>query len=507
MTDHVRLDQLYENIAQGSEVRKNLIALREMCKDESLRRKFMYLLGGDFSVFVHLLEHADPKVRRSAALILGMTEDEDVLPALVAAWKREETLFIREDYLKAIQLMDYEPFLSDLRERLDFIQEESGLLAKDGSQDPLWDNSPHLAGEGSRIRSMLEKYQGKKKHHFSRIDPAPDLMLICNRCQVGATASQITEGEVKPMRGGVFVRHGNLDQLMKVRTWSECLFPIPGARPLPEDGKKAAELLHNMKLYGFLRYLHGDEEGPYRYRVQLKGKSPIDRRGDFIRSFCSHLDLLEKGKLQNNDSDYEVELRLIERSDRTLAPMLKLSTVRDSRFLYRKASTAQSMSPVNAALVLRLALPYLGEKSQVLDPFCGTGTLLIERELILPSGSCYGIDKYGDAISKARENTGRIGHVNYINRDFFDFTHDYLFDELITELPEIRPGEDDLFFTHFLEKAGQLLVNRAAVVVVARKPEELETAARASGDYIIKEKFLLNERLRTTEFIFQYHRT
>ncbi len=506
MAENSNLAQLYQNILDGNEIRGSLISIREKIKDESLRRKFMYLLGGDFSSLAGLLSDEDPKVRRSAALILGMTEDEDVLPALVDAWKREKTLFVREDYLKAMENLNYESCLPELRKRLAEIDE--GNADEETARDPLWDNSTHLAGEGSRIRKMLERYEKKRNHTFSEFDPAPDLILICNRCQVSATAAQITSGEVKAMNGAVHVRRGNLKELAKIRTWSECLFPIPGARPVPADERKAAEKLHEMKLYGFLKYLHGGEEGPYRYRVELKGRKELkDRKGEFIRGFCARLDMLEKGKLQNSDSDYEAELRLIERSDGTLAPMLKLYTLRDSRFLYRKKSTAQSMSPVNAALVVRLALPYLREHAQVLDPFCGTGTLLIERELISPSGTCYGIDKFGDAILKARENTGKIGHVNYINRDFFDFTHDHLFDELITELPETEPGREEMFMEHFLRYAGEFLADRAEVIVVTRNPKVFERTAKGQQDYVLQEKFLLNERLQMTEFIYQYHRT
>ena len=196
--------------------------------------------------------------------------------------------------------------------------------------------------------------------------------------------------------------------------------------------------------------------------------------------------------------------------------MLKLFTLKDRRFAYRKVSTAQSMAPVNAALVLRLAQSYLREGAQVLDPFCGTGTLLIERELILPSGTCYGIDTFGEAIEKARVNTGTIGHINYINRNFFDFTHAYAFDELITELPqEGSRVEADAggvsFEERFLHKAAELLAEDAIVVVVTRSSKAMEEAAREvrqeGQDYRLLQKYLLNERLGTTELIFRYRRT
>ena len=514
------LKQLYEHITRGDEVRQNLISVRQMIRDESLRRKFMVLLGGDFSVLIGLLKDPDPKIRRNAALILGQAENEDVLAPVMEAWRTEKTLFVREDYLKAVEHLDYRPYMPQLRARLIEIEAGEGQADNRNQNSPehsLWDNDKHLAGEASQIRRMIERAGEKKRHIYAKPDPAPELLLVCNRCQVTATAEQIKQGSVRMLKGGVFVRDGSLEELMQVRTWSEMLFPIPGARPIPAQEREAAECLHEMKVYGYLKYLHGGEEGPYRYRVELKGKRELmERKGSFIRGVASRLDMLEKGRIQNNDTDYEVELRLIERSDGTLAPMLKLFTLKDRRFAYRKVSTAQSMAPVNAALVLRLAQSYLREGAQVLDPFCGTGTLLIERELILPSGTCYGIDTFGEAIEKARVNTGTIGHINYINRNFFDFTHAYTFDELITELPqEGSRVEADAggvsFEERFLHKAAELLAEDAIVVVVTRSSKAMEEAAREvrqeGQDYRLLQKYLLNERLGTTELIFRYRRT
>ena len=86
MTD---LEELYRQILKGKEVRKNLIAIRQGLEDETARRKFMYFLGAEFDPLTGLLGNEDPKVRRNAALILGMTEDEDVLPAILDAWEKE----------------------------------------------------------------------------------------------------------------------------------------------------------------------------------------------------------------------------------------------------------------------------------------------------------------------------------------------------------------------------------------------------------------------------------
>ena len=70
-------------------------------------------------------------------------------------------------------------------------------------------------------------------------------------------------------------------------------------------------------------------------------------------------------------------------------------------------------------------------------------------------GKKYGIDIFGEAIRGARENASYAGEkINFINRDYFDFTHAYLFDEIITNMPvrgRKSKEETDAFTADFLK--------------------------------------------------------
>ena len=51
--------------------------------------------------------------------------------------------------------------------------------------------------------------------------------------------------------------------------------------------------------------------------------------------------------------------------------------------------------------------------------------------------------------------------INFIHRDFFDFRHDYKFDELITDMPvrnRHTKAEMELFYERFFDKASEHLV-------------------------------------------------
>ena len=206
-----------------------------------------------------------------------------------------------------------------------------------------------------------------------------------------------------------------------------------------------------------------------------------------------------------------MELRLIERKDKSFIPLLKLFTIPDRRYAYRKETTAQSTSAPLAALAVELARPYLKDGAQLLDPFCGTGTLLMERCIAAGADPVYGVDRFGEAVTKAKINSEisqNYPHApfHFINRDFFDFTHDYSFDEVITEFPkEEAAGENGKEFTgRFLEKVSTLLSGGAVLTILTDNAGAMEEALKKERDFTMEDSFLLNERAGTTEFILKY---
>lgn len=94
------------------------------------------------------------------------------------------------------------------------------------------------------------------------------------------------------------------------------------------------------------------------------------------------------------------------------------------------------MQPALAAVLAELAKPYMKENARVLDPFCGVGTLLFERNYAVHADTLYGTDIFGPAIKAARENAATAGiPAHFINKDMRDFSHEYKFDEIITDMP------------------------------------------------------------------------
>ncbi len=495
------IKEYYKQICAGDQVRQNLIALRDELKEEKKRREFAYLLGGDFSKLCELLGDADPKVRRNAASIMGKMESEDLLPILFDAYNKEKTLFIRADYLKAMSGMDYRSVLGSLKERLAQLREAEILP----------EESKHVREEIHALQEMVSRYEKRESHRFTGWKEPLELILVTNRCQREVTARQIKTGKVTMLAGGIRVQNAQVGELCPIRTYREMLFPLESEESLGNfvtgqgmiDDRIGAALAESvLKL---ARKLHqGDET--FTFRLEWKSKTERERKGALLRRIS---DALERGSgdaLINSVSNYELELRLLERRDGTFLPMIKFCTIPDTRFAYRRESIAASIAPVNAALVAELARPYLKENAQVLDPFCGVGTMLIERDRAVKAGIMYGVDIYGEAIEKARINTERAGRqIYYVNKDFFEFEHGYRFDEIITDLPQVTANhpiqEIRELYRDFFEIAGGYLQPEALLVLYTTEPQLVIEALKGRGGYKIAEKHTINEKNGAGVFI------
>ena len=104
----------------------------------------------------------------------------------------------------------------------------------------------------------------------------------------------------------------------------------------------------------------------------------------------------------------------------------------------------------------------------------------------------YGIDIFGKGIQAARENTSLTDiRVNYINRDFFDFTHDYPFNELITNMPRVMGQKEkkDIIqiYQKFWKKAKEHVKVNGILVILSYDKDILKQTLRNEWYTILKE--------------------
>jgi tRNA G10 N-methylase Trm11 len=177
----------------------------------------------------------------------------------------------------------------------------------------------------------------------------------------------------------------------------------------------------------------------------------------------------------------------------------------DDRFTYRKHITATSIKPSNAALVMELVKDYLKPEAKVLDPFCGVGTMLIERHKLVKANTMYGIDILEEAINGARINTKEAHQIaHYINKDFFEFSHEYLFDEVITDMPFMigKITKDEIYelYDRFFTKIREHLTKDGIIIMYSHDKSIVQKLERLRG-FMIDKIFEISRKEGTYVFV------
>lgn len=493
--------EAWEQIVQNQEVRQKLSKIRQELKVKGNVEELLRIVDGHEQTLNMLLNSEDAKTRKNTALLMGDLGKQDYLKPIYEAYLREEQRFVKSSYLTAIGKLDYSEYVIDLKARLLYLSKSEVTV----------ENQKHHMEEMRELSSLIIRMEGIETHKFIGWDRSYDIILLTNRNFADITRDELEmlepNAKTKVTNVGLTARVENLYWIQKIRTYQELLFIVKGMKTCPMDPLEMAKMVIKSELLDLLKKSHKGE-APYYFRVEMKSKRALDEKSSFVKKLSSQIEKLSNRKLINTTSDYEVELRLIENKEGEFNILLKLFTLKDERFSYRKEVIPTSIRPVNAALTIALAKEYLKKDAQILDPFCGVGTMLVERHKSMAAHTMYGLDIQEDAIVKARINTEAAGQiVHYINRDFFRFEHEYLFDEVITDMPfELgRITEDDVFHIYrlFFHKVVEHLKEGGLMILYSRNRELVEEMATRNSFCILKE-YEISKIEGTYVFILQY---
>lgn len=472
------MEKILKELENKENIRANLSALRQELKEKEKKQRLQQQMDTFGAVFVDFLVHEDAKTRKNAALLLGDLAYQPALHALYDAYMTEKTLFVKASYLQALAELDVTELLPDFRDCLQDLLEI----------EPEPENKKHVEEEIRALRKIIIQNEGINHHTLDVKGKNVSVILLTNRSQRETIRRSIDCGTAELHPLGIRVETNDLRTLLQLRTYRDVVFPLHMEGFLPADAKKAAEGILKGEILEILDYLH-KEGGEYYFRIEVKSAMDLEQRSIFTRKLASELESLSKGRLINSTSDYEVEIRLIANKEGLFFPCLKLSTLKTNRFAYRKNAIAASIHPSTAALIMEIAKDYLKENAQVMDPFCGVGTMLVERNYKVHAKAMYGTDIFGDAIRFARENTEITGmKINYIHRDFMDFKHEYLFDEIVTNMPlrgKKSKQEMDEFYHDFFEKAKEILAKEAVVIMYTNEVGFVKKQLRLQKNYSI----------------------
>ena len=488
----------WENILKEQELRQSLSKIRKAIKDNNNLLLLQNLVKDSDDMLVALLGSEDAKTRKNAALLMGDLGQQKFLAPIWTAYKNESQRFVKSSYLSAVGKFDYHIYQEDIKEQLEILK----------TIELTRENEKHIMEEMRELSSLIVHIEGVSAHKFIGWNHPYDVVLLANRnfTEIVSEALLALEpnAKIKPVGAGVLAKVANLNWVNKIRIYQEVLFMIPGISACSMDSAAVAETIVNSGLHGLLADTHDGEE-PYYFRLEMKSKRLLGEKSIFLKKLGVRIEKLSKRKLINSTDNYEFEIRLIENKQGNCNIMIKLFTLKDKRFTYRKEIIPTSIKPVNAALTVALSKAFMKADAQVLDPFCGVGTMLIERHKAVPANTMYGIDIQEDAILKAGENTATAGQItHYINRDFFRFTHDYLFDEIITDMPfkigRITEEEIVVIYKQFFKKVPQH-IKPGALVILYSHDRDLVRQMIARTDFKLLKEYEISKREETSVFI------
>ena len=488
------INNLFSEIVNGVDVRQNLSQLRQEIRDNRIKEEVSELVEEHEEYIRNLLKAEDPKIRKNTVLLIGDLGKNEFLDDVFAAYLAEEQLFVKSAYLNALEGLSYESYLPQLKERIQILE----------AVEITEENRKHIASEMRELSELVVKVEGISKHKFTGYHKEAELMVLTNRLHIQATMDQIQDGETFATSAGFRLKTKNIEEVLELRTYQEILFLVPGMHNAPMDPVLAAQKITDSELLTFLEKRHNGR-APFHFRIEIKSKMPLNKKSFFAKKIASEIERNTKRKLVNSTTNYEMELRFIENKEGSFNLLLKLFTIPDERFSYRKEHIANSIKPVNAALLVELAKPYMIEDARVLDPFCGVATMLIERQMVVKANTSYGIDILSDAIEKAKINTEAAGQIiHFVNRDFFDFTHDYRFDEIFTNMPFAigRKTEEEIYdiYEGFFRRAKSFLEKEGKIIMYTHNRDYVIRLAKENG-YVILKEFNILAKEETQLFI------
>lgn len=410
-----------KNIKDNINVRESLIELKTVIqkdhtviKDKELKQNL-----------INLLNNEDPKVRKNSAILLGVYQDTAEL--LLDAYKKETTEYVKDAYLKGISMQECGRYIEEL------LQIQSSLMQ-------LEDSSPkHIQAQLKILNPLILKYQTHKKKVIKLKHEPVDVVLTSLPYYQFVIFESVLNLKYKPVAQGVLVRTDSLYDLVNIRTYKDMLIPLHGASGLNieiidiEAGIKRCNLIEILdKLY--------DDHSVFYYRVVdgLREKNPA-----LIKKVSEKLFETYPNRLLNVTEDYDIEIVLKEIRKDKVNMYIRLSHFKSRRFEYRKEVIPTSMHPYVAATLMNIAKPYMINNAKVLDPFVGSGTLLIERNIIKDTRFSMGLDIYGIGIEGAKKNANLAGlNLHFVHKDALRFVNTEMFDEVVTDMPTLAQMKD-----------------------------------------------------------------
>lgn len=462
----------------GRESLKELLSVaKKKCGKDivSMEEEHRHILGA--------LKSEDAKARKNAAILLGAIG----FPAqetLIQAIKEEQTQFVIPSMLLTLGKLKGE-------EAHEFLKNYQPKATVD----------KHRSEEQSALTLALKNFETAKPEKPNILNQ--QLFLLTARGHSDLTAEELEErgysfNQHKQLEDCLTVKLPSLKELMKIRTFMNALISL-GRCSVAEVPK----FFSSRQLFNRLKGIF-DEKTQLNYRLEIAGdkiskEEHVKLMAGIVESLPHYL---------NNPSAYSFEILCMVKGEDVFS-FVKLPQAFDTRFQYRKNALPASINPTTAAAIMRYSYPYLKRDGNVLDAFCGTGTMLIERAKLKPAGALLGVDFSKEAVTFARENAA-IAKVNakFLQSDILKMEKKSGFDEVISNMPfghrvSSHAQNKDLY-EGFVEKLFELLNNNGRAFLYTNDKVLLRDTLKFNGHFkTIDEAVFASGNIHASLFIIQ----
>ena len=421
----VSAEEVLELLKQTNETRVQAAALSFLVREGKTKagREVTCQKLSD-KALAELAGSGDPKVRKNAARLIGVTERKTLDQVLADTLRRESVRMVRPSQILALGALQTEAARKVLETyRVQAAADESEAKHVKEETEAL------RKARAAFVQTITHRFTGLKLLAYSKVR----CRLGCERGFETALAEEVQARKaadeiVKIAPGSVTVEGTDWERLQQVRSFREVLMPL-SRQPL--EKKTCAPLLAE-KLSEAMACMH-EGKPPYRFRLETGGR-------EGTAEMAVQIEASSGGQLLNAPGHYECELRLAQAEGGRVFPYLKLFTAEDHRYDYRKLSIPASIHPAAAAGLMWLAKPYLKKGAAVLDPCCGSGTLLQERARLSEArpSRVIGCDISAKALDAARANSAvanQLPRQIWIHSDLAKLSLKEPVDELFANLP------------------------------------------------------------------------
>ncbi|HSY48903.1 MAG TPA: HEAT repeat domain-containing protein [Thermoanaerobaculia bacterium] len=322
------------------------------------------------------LTDPSPQSRRIAAIALGKRGGDGAVSALLAALAAEEVSWVRPSMILAL-----------------------GRIGGDEARAALAAMEPRSDAEAEVLRKARDRVSGPATGFAWREVGLESPMRVYASVPIGLEDVAIAEAHAHGIEASV-VRKGTI-ALPGRPPVLRCIYDV---RILVAEGAAGAYLDTLRKAEVRWREWITSESDILPYRFALENVRVTKQ--EFNEVLRQARETFAPQGLTDSPSSYAAMLR-VEADDDATRIWLVPTFEADERFAYRLADVGASINPVVGACLARLVRR--GDRGVVVDPTCGSGTLLIERALLDAGTTLSGIDISPTAIRAAAGNVIAAG--------------------------------------------------------------------------------------------------